>query len=83
MVYFLIKNPYFGQILKGLAMEDIIWPFCIFLFIWYIFPILVCCTKKYMATLGPITNASHNFLQGFTATSHDLCTSLLQSQRSS
>jgi hypothetical protein len=61
----------FGYILEGLAMEDVgiflaLWPillqfgiFCgsmvYFMVIWYIFTILVCCTKNNLATLPSVT----------------------------
>jgi hypothetical protein len=41
--------------LEGLALEDV-GLFCgrlvHFMFIWYIFPVLVCCTKKNLAALA-------------------------------
>jgi hypothetical protein len=60
MAYFQTKNPYlgkFGRSFNGMCWY-ISWPFGIFcdhfvpfLVIWYIFPVLVCCTNKNLATL--------------------------------
>jgi hypothetical protein len=61
------RKSQFGYILEGLAMEDVgiflaIWSILrqfglfygnlvYFVVIWYIFTVLVCCTKKNLATL--------------------------------
>jgi hypothetical protein len=71
MVYFQTKNPNLGKfrrVLVGkmlqyfMAICNILCPFGIFydhwvhiVFIWYIFPVLVSCTKKSLATLFAIT----------------------------
>jgi hypothetical protein len=67
MAYFQTKNPNLGKFWRDLQSKilvyvTVIWhilrPFGIFcghlaylMVIWYIFPILVCCTKKNLATL--------------------------------
>jgi hypothetical protein len=64
MAYFETKNPNLGKILKGLAIEDVgifyshfttIGIFVVVLYILWLFgiffPVLVCCTKKNLATL--------------------------------
>jgi hypothetical protein len=67
MAYFQTKNPNLGKFWRVLQRElvayfiafwFILWPFGIFcdhlvyfIVIWYIFPVLVCCTKKTLATL--------------------------------
>jgi hypothetical protein len=65
--FFSNPKSQFGKILEGLRLEnvdifyghlkhftdiwDILWPFGTFVFIRYIFPVLVSCTKKNLATL--------------------------------
>jgi hypothetical protein len=67
MVYFQTSNPNLGKFWRALdwkvliyfmVMWNISWTFGIFydnqvhlVFIWYIFPVLVLCTKKNLATL--------------------------------
>jgi hypothetical protein len=64
MVYFHTKNPNLGKFCRvfqwkmlmfGLSYWHLVflWPFSLvyFMVIWYIFPVLVCCTKKNLATL--------------------------------
>jgi hypothetical protein len=67
MAHFKTKNPYLGKFWRDLqwnmlvyfmAILSILWSFGLFcchvvylMVIWYIFPVLVCCTKKYLATL--------------------------------
>jgi hypothetical protein len=69
MVCFQTKNPNLGKFCRALywkmltyfmAIWNILWRFGIFydhfvhfLFIWYIFPVLVSCAKKNLATLIP------------------------------
>jgi hypothetical protein len=66
MAYFSNQKSRCGLILEGLASEDVgifvckfgqfygyLVHFVILLIIWYIFPVLVCCTKKSLATLPP------------------------------
>jgi hypothetical protein len=60
MVYFQAKKYQFGQILEewkmlvySMAIWYILCPFGNFLIIWYIFPVLVYCTMKNLATLIP------------------------------
>jgi hypothetical protein len=78
------KKSQFGDILEGLAMEDvgilwsISWPNGIsyghlvhFVVIWYIFPVLVCCTEINLATLSH-TNLWPLILEAFPATSFPL-----------
>jgi hypothetical protein len=51
MVCFKTKNPNLGKIWKALG---IFYDHLVnFVFIWYIFPVLVSCTKKNLATLLP------------------------------
>jgi hypothetical protein len=38
----------YGRLVSFTAILDILWPFGTF---WYIFPVLVCCAKKHLATL--------------------------------
>jgi hypothetical protein len=42
-----------------IAIWNILWRFWIFLTIWYIFPVLVSCTKKNLATLDE-SNGNHS-----------------------
>jgi hypothetical protein len=57
MAYFQTQNPKFGSILEGITMDDVgifHWHLVYFMDIWYIlwyFNVLVCCTKKNLATL--------------------------------
>jgi hypothetical protein len=59
MAYFLTKNSDFGKYWRVLQwkISSILLPFCIpcghlvyFIVIWYIYPDLVCCTNKNLAT---------------------------------
>jgi hypothetical protein len=75
MVYFQTKNPNLGNFWTALdwkmlvyfiAIWNILWTFGIlyghlvhFVFIWYIFPVLVSCTKKNLATLILTTELRH------------------------
>jgi hypothetical protein len=86
MAYFQTKNLNLGKFLRVLkwkmlvyfiAIWDILRPFCIFcghlgylMVIWYIFPVLVCCTKKNLATLvgvqlGEEANQSESLFRSF------------------
>jgi hypothetical protein len=62
MACFSNQKSQFGYILEGIAKEDVgifyghlVYLFCrhfvYFMVIWYIVPVLVCCTKKNLATL--------------------------------
>jgi hypothetical protein len=63
MVYFQTKNPNLGKSLEGITIEDVgifyehsvyfkaAWYMLYSVVIWYIFPFLVCHTKKNQATL--------------------------------
>jgi hypothetical protein len=60
VVYFQTKNPNLGKIWKALEWEmwvyllslwNILRPIGNFVLIWYIFPVLVYCVKKNLATL--------------------------------
>jgi hypothetical protein len=41
----------YDQLVYFTAVGSILWPFDIFMVVWYIFPVLVCCAKKNLATL--------------------------------
>jgi hypothetical protein len=62
MVCFQTKNTNLGKFWRALDW-NILWrlgKFYDFLVIWYIFPVLVSCTKKNLATLVPFSKAFHN-----------------------
>jgi hypothetical protein len=63
MIYFQTKNPNLAKLRRVLQCKIlvyfvVIWyillPFGIFLIIWCILPVLVCCTKKNLATLDAV-----------------------------
>jgi hypothetical protein len=72
----------FGYILEGLAMEDVgifdrhlvyfTGDLVYFVLIWYIFPILVCCSKKIWQPRVPLLQVKNSFLVIFDDFSDDL-----------
>jgi hypothetical protein len=55
---------FYGHLVYFVVISYILWPFGIF---WYICPVLVCCTKKNLATLLRIVETAF-FAQGVDAT---------------
>jgi hypothetical protein len=46
-----VVGLFYDHLVYFSASWNILWLFDVFLVIWYIFPILVCCTKKNLAIL--------------------------------
>jgi hypothetical protein len=77
LVYFTAIWSFFGHLVYFVATWSIMWPFGLFcchlvyfMFIWYICPVLVCCSKKNLATLTvsgvDLTRASQTIVSFFT-----------------